>query len=248
MILRPKFAKTILNDKFILVAGIIVTISAIVLFPISVFGLPVADKTATVTGKVVIVPPIPPLCNANISHFDHFFFGTKNNQRLDGTNQNDLIIGFKNTKIDGKAGDDCLVGGNGNNHVEGGPGNDVIMGGSGLNIIFTGNGNNIVKGGPSNDIIFFGNGHNTIDGGSGINYCIGNSSKSIIINCIVISHSHGEHGSHDNDKIIGLLSELEFSDIKKHGLPSWMKTDLDWWNAGKTSDDNLRSEIHYLSD
>jgi hypothetical protein len=246
--MKPRFSKTILNHKFILATCIIVTISATTLFPISVFGLPVTDKMTTVTGKVTIALPIPSLCKANISHFDNFFLGTKNNQRLVGTNQNDLIIGFKNTLIYGKAGDDCLVGGNGNNLIEGGPGNDVIIGGSGLNIIFTGNGNNIVKGGPSNDIIFFGHGHNIIDGGTGKNYCIGNRSNSIIINCLVISHSHGEHGSHDNDKIIDILSDIEFSEGKRHGLPSWMKTDLDWWNAGKTSDDELSSEIHYLYD
>jgi len=190
--MKPKFSKRILNQKFFLGICMVIIIS-LTMFQISVFGLPVTGKMATVTGKVTIILPIPPLCKANISHIDHFFPGTKDNERLFGTNQNDLIIGFKNTSIQGKAGDDCLVGGDGKNRIHGGPGNDVIIGGSGPNIIFTGNGNNIIMGGTSNDTIFFGKGHNIIDGGSGKNYCIGNPSNSIIINCNVISHSYSKH-------------------------------------------------------
>jgi Ca2+-binding RTX toxin-like protein len=199
----------------------------------------------TIKSSVIIIST-PPLCSTNISHFDNFIQGTKNNQMLVGTNKNDMITGFENSLIFGKAGNDCLVGGDGNNLLEGGPGNDVIIGGTGINVIFTGNGDNIVKGGSSDDLIFFGHGHNIIDGGSGKNYCIGNSSHSVITNCIVLSHSNGEHGSHDDDKIKEILSNVGFFQGKKHDIPSWMKTNLTWWNAGKISDDDLASEVLYL--
>src|SRR2546428_13386590 len=122
--MKPKLSKRILNQKFFLGICMVIVIS-LTMLQISVFGLPVTGKMATVTGKVTIVLPIPPLCKTNIRHIDHFFLGTKDNQLLFGTNQNDLIIGFKNPSIQGKAGDDCLFGGNGKNRMNAGPGNNV---------------------------------------------------------------------------------------------------------------------------
>src|SRR5437870_10507099 len=107
--MKPKFSKRILNHKFFLGICMVIIIS-LTMFQISVFGLPMTGKMATVTGKVTIVLPIPPLCKANISHIDHFFPGTKDNQRLFGTNQNDLIIESKNTLTIEKPGHDCLMG------------------------------------------------------------------------------------------------------------------------------------------
>ena len=198
--------------------------------------------SANVKGQVTILP-VADICKTYISHFDHTIIGTKDYQRLIGTNQNDLIIGFKNTWIDGENGDDCLKGGNGKNVIKGENGNDVILGGTGDNLIFTGKGNNIVKGGPANDIIFFGNGHNTIDGGPGKNYCVGNPKNSIITNCIVISHHEDRHFTHDSREILEDI--LGHVDVDRH-IPSWTKKNLDWWENGKISDDDLASGMKYL--
>ena len=199
---------------------------------------------ATAKGQVTIVGTTD-ICKDHISHFDHTITGTRDYQKLSGTNQNDLIIGFKNTWMDGKNGDDCLKGGNGENVIIGGNGNDVILGGTGSNVIFTGNGNNIVKGGAANDIIFFGNGHNTIDGGHGKNYCIGNPKNSIVVNCILVSH--------DNKLVIHdariILSDKLTSDENDHHItPSWTKKTLDWWEHDEISDNDLISGLRYLLD
>ena len=202
----------------------------------------VSASNANAKGQVIILP-VTDICKTYISHFDHIITGTKDYQRLVGTNQNDLIIGFKNTWIDGENGDDCLKGGNGKNVIKGENGNDVILGGTGDNLIFTGKGNNIVKGGPANDIIFFGNGHNTIDGGPGKNYCVGNPKNSIITNCIVISHHEDRHFTHESREILEDI--LGHVDVDRH-IPSWTKKNLDWWENGKISDDDLASGMKYL--
>ncbi|SMH71318.1 exported protein of unknown function [Candidatus Nitrosotalea okcheonensis] len=211
------------------------------------------DQAAAVTVKSTVLI-IPTLCKGHIDHLDHMFFATRNDEKLKGTDQNDLMVGFENTLIFGKGGDDCLVGGHGNNALMGGHDNNVILGGSGINIIFVGNGNNVIVGGPTNDVIFFGKGNNIIDGGTGQNYCIGKINHSIIVNCTVVSQHehHDEKPSKDDIKniILNFISgnNLPNSDGKPNNIPSWIKKDLSWWENDSISNDDLTSLLHYFFD
>ena len=208
------------------------------------------DQAGAITVKAsVLIVPI--LCKDHIDHFDHMFFATRNNERLRGTNQNDLMVGFENTIILGKNGDDCLVGGNGDNVIKGGHNNDVILGGTGTNIIFVGNGNNMIVGGPANDVIFFGEGNNIIDGGGGQNFCIGNIDNSIIVNCTIISEHGDGHNADDKhikqeaeDSILGFISGNNLP----NPVPLWMKKDLAWWESNSISNKDITSSLQYFFD
>lgn len=130
-------------------------------------------------------------------------FGSSRNDRLYGTNGNDLIFGFGgNDHIYGSNGDDCLVGGEGNDFIDGSNGNDVILGENGNDRFFGSNGDDLIKagrgndkldgsngndrlfgeegddyldGGNNNDQLFGGDGNDTLSGGNGNDILIGNS-------------------------------------------------------------------------
>ena len=92
--------------------------------------------------------------------------GSPNNDKLIGTNNNDLIIGFGgDDKIIGKQGNDCLVGGPGEDRIFGNRGNDVILGGDG------------------NDRIHGGQGSDNIDGEGGTDRCYGGQGSNVINSC-----------------------------------------------------------------
>lgn len=66
-------------------------------------------------------------------------FGGGGQDKLRGTNENDLIQGQAGADhIFGLAGDDTLKGGNGNDRIDGGLGGDIIKGGSGADQLFSG--------------------------------------------------------------------------------------------------------------
>lgn len=103
--------------------------------------------------------------------------GTLNNDVLIGNDGNDVINGGnRDDIIQGGGGDDVLDGGNGVDMIDGGlgddtifggNGNDTITGGSGFDIIDGGGGNDVIDGGNDADIITGGIGNDRIDGGFG---------------------------------------------------------------------------------
>ncbi len=234
-----------LNYRYYLICSII----------LAVFVTVQIDQATAATVKVkATVLIIPTLCKDHIDHFDHMFFATRNNERLKGTDQNDLMVGFENTLIFGKDGNDCLVGGHGDNAIIGGHDNDVILGSSGTDIIFVGNGNNVIVGGPTNDVIFFGKGNNIIDGGLGQNYCIGQINNSVIVNCTVVSqHEHHNGDRHAKDEVGNIILDFisgnnstSSGDKKLNNTPSWVKKDLSWWTNDSISNEDLTSLLQYF--
>jgi Ca2+-binding RTX toxin-like protein len=71
---------------------------------------------------------------------------------IQGTNQNDLILGSAgNDQIRGMVGDDCILGGGGNDTIDGRQGNDVLLGGPGNDNLSGFSGTDICYGGPGTD-------------------------------------------------------------------------------------------------
>lgn len=93
---------------------------------------------------------LPPECSHLESKISKKIEGNERDNRLEGTHESELIVGYNgNDRIDGGAGDDCIVGGEGNDRLEGGSGDDVILGK---------NGNDRIDGGSGNDKLFGGQG------------------------------------------------------------------------------------------
>ncbi|MEO1066384.1 MAG: peroxidase family protein [Pseudomonadota bacterium] len=93
--------------------------------------------------------------------------GTERNDRIDGDNGRDLIIGFEgNDRLNGNGGDDDLFGDEGRDRLNGGNGDDGLNGGSGNDILSGDNGNDEIDGGDGNDRAYGGNGDDIIDGGA----------------------------------------------------------------------------------
>lgn len=83
---------------------------------------------------------------------------------INGTNQNDLILGspFIDT-VNGRNGSECILGGGGNDYIDGRQGNDVLLGGPGDDTLIGGPGNDTLIGGPGNDYCEGGGGADVLD-------------------------------------------------------------------------------------
>ena len=83
---------------------------------------------------------------------------------INGTNQNDLILGSPfNDTVNGRNGAECILGGGGNDYIEGRQGNDVLLGGPGDDTLMGGPGNDTLIGGPGNDYCEGGGGADVLD-------------------------------------------------------------------------------------
>lgn len=88
--------------------------------------------------------------------------------RLDGTDQGDLIFGLSgDDTLLGRGGDDTLFGGNGNDMMAGANGNDFVSGDDGNDIIGGGLGNDTLRGGFGDDELRAGQGDDSVYGGTG---------------------------------------------------------------------------------
>lgn len=133
-------------------------------------------------GEVISPLVLPAECSHLTGIITQKIEGTEKNDRIRGTSENELILGYGgNDDLDGGSGRDCVVGGPGNDKLDGGSqddvvlggeGNDNIDGGSGHDRIYGGNGNDNLSGGSGNDILDGGSGNDTIDGDSGNDTCI----------------------------------------------------------------------------
>ncbi len=101
-------------------------------------------------------------------NLDNEILGSKNNDTLKGTNNNDLIKGRKgDDSLDGGEGNDCLKAGKGNDTLDGGYGNDILKGGKGDDTLDGGYGNDILKAGKGDDTLDGGYGHDYLKAGKG---------------------------------------------------------------------------------
>ena len=116
--------------------------------------------------------------------------GTQGDNRLNGTEQADIILTFGgNDVISGRGGDDLIISGGGNDSIGGGGGNDAIFAGSGNDVvaggegddrIFGGKGNDLIDGGAGNDLISGDNGNDTVLGGTGNDTAFGGKGNDFV--------------------------------------------------------------------
>ncbi|MBE9122033.1 calcium-binding protein [Tychonema sp. LEGE 07199] len=136
--------------------------------------------------------------------------GAQTDNRLNGTQQADIILTFGgNDVIAGGGGDDIIIsgggsdsigGGSGNDAIFAGSGNDAVAGGDGDDRIFGGKGNDIIDGGAGNDLVSGDNGNDTVLGGSGNDTVFGGRGNDIV------SGGDGNdslYGGKDNDTVDG---------------------------------------------
>ncbi|NEO55452.1 MAG: DUF4347 domain-containing protein [Okeania sp. SIO3B5] len=95
--------------------------------------------------------------------------GTPQSDRLNGTNENNTIIGLAgNDTINGRGGDDQIIGSQGNDFLYGQDGDDTLEGRQGSDRLFGGNGNDSLVGGIGRDRFNGGAGNDTLTGGASI--------------------------------------------------------------------------------
>lgn len=122
---------------------------------------------STDTAVVTVIALTDATCPLPVSSYN-IIMGDDNNNKLKGTNGNDLILGNGgDDKIYGKKGNDCLIGGNGNDKIWGGDGNDTMISGSGNDQVHGQQGDDTMFGGSGDDKIYGSKGNDTIDAGTG---------------------------------------------------------------------------------
>lgn len=99
--------------------------------------------------------------------------GTEGNDRLIGTDGDDVICGL--------GGNDRIHGGGGNDLLIGGDGNDVIRGGSGDDILTGGDGRDILRGESGHDLIDGGAGRDGLSGGSEGDQLLGGEDRDRVV-------------------------------------------------------------------
>ncbi|MBA4718350.1 MAG: HYR domain-containing protein [Nitrosopumilus sp.] len=163
----------------------------------------ISKKSFTITVTLDTAPEL--FCGLPIEAFDTVIEGTLGNDKLKGTNGNDLIFGLDgNDKINGKKGNDCIYGGDGNDYINGHHGDDEIYGGNGNDKISGHKGDDKLFGDAGNDKIRGGYGDDVIDGGDDYDYCKGGKGSNTIINCEKEHNKHDYkekekgHGKHDD--------------------------------------------------
>ena len=116
--------------------------------------------------------------------------GIQGDNRVNGTEQADIILTFGgNDVISGRGGDDLIISGGGNDSIGGGGGNDAIFAGSGNDVvaggegddrIFGGKGNDLLDGGAGNDLVSGDQGNDTVLGGAGNDTVFGGAGNDIV--------------------------------------------------------------------
>lgn len=125
-----------------------------------------AIKPVDTTGSLSSNQPIPnvdpELTNATIR------VGSFGDDRLSGTNGNDIIIGFLGSDtIHGEDGNDVIQGDEDADRLFGDKGDDILQGGTGSDQIYGIDGNDILVGGADDDFLVGGIGNDKLYGGIG---------------------------------------------------------------------------------
>ncbi|HMQ91706.1 MAG TPA: calcium-binding protein [Amaricoccus sp.] len=102
------------------------------------------------------------------SQRETFAYALSGADRITGSKQSDILLGFDgNDLISGKGGDDLVLGGEGDDLLNGNIGNDTIRGDEGRDRLFGGTGFDRLNGGEDNDRIFGEDGDDELAGGAG---------------------------------------------------------------------------------
>jgi acetyl esterase/lipase len=104
--------------------------------------------------------------------------GTSGDDRLVGTNGNDVICGLGgDDAVWGRGGDDVALGGSGDDRLYGGRGDDVLDGGEGSDRLYGGGGDDVLDGGEGSDRLHDRRGDDVLDGGPGRDRAVGGSGR-----------------------------------------------------------------------
>ena len=143
-------------------------------------GNPFQGKTLVFDLHIGIAVDVPTACES-MKFSGQPIFGTAGNDKIKGTNKNDLIFTFEgDDTVDASNGNDCVIGGpgndkinvsNGNDFAFGEEGNDNLDGSNGKDYLDGGAGNDTIKGSNDNDKLFGGDGTDSTTGGNGRDTC-----------------------------------------------------------------------------
>ena len=86
------------------------------------------------------------------AHFDGFVTGDQGDNTVNGTDENELLMGGAgDDDLNAGKGDDFLEGCTGNDYLNGGKGDDVLLAGSGNDELYGGLGSDVLTGGEGSD-------------------------------------------------------------------------------------------------
>lgn len=149
------------------------------------------NKTLTFNLVVGIAADIPAAC-AGVQFSGNPIYGTSGNDKLRGTNKNDLIIALEgNDTVDGGNGNDCIIDSSGNGTLTGGNGDDIIIAGTGNTTLEGGNGDDVLRAGEGDDKLYGGNGDDVLAGEGGLDTLDGELGNDQLT------------GGEGNDKLVG---------------------------------------------
>jgi Ca2+-binding RTX toxin-like protein len=159
-----------------------------------------AGNITTASFNVIInETPVELFCGLPIEEYDSVISGTIRDDRLNGSQGNDLIFGGDgHDKINGLSGNDCIYGENGNDKINGNNGMDEIHGGNGNDLIIGNNDDDKLFGDDGKDKIQVNNGDDFIDGGENSDYCKGGNGANTIINCEKDDDHDDDHDDSDD--------------------------------------------------
>ena len=167
--------------------------------------LAIADVTLAHSNETLI----PQSDGSNLSVTPESPF-SPNGEILEGTADNDLILGKSgNNIIKAYEGDDVIFEDGGNDIIDAGDGNDIVysgadndlvMGGNGYDTIYAGLGNDVVFGGDGHDAIFAEGGNDVVFGGAGNDLIAGGWGNDVLSGDDGDDQIYGEAG---NDALFG---------------------------------------------
>lgn len=152
--------------------------------------------TPGLSGPITTPPALPerpilpdPSPNPTAPIFANERFGTRNNDRLTGTNEIDLIYGLGgDDTLSGSAGADLLFGGTGSDRLNGDAGDDFLFGGEGREGDWRSpaapvnpTNSDVLIGGAGDDALYGQAGRDRLDGGAGDDLLSGGSGRDTFV-------------------------------------------------------------------
>ena len=116
--------------------------------------------------------------------------GTPGDDRIRGTNGDDVIVaGRGDDRINGRGGDDLICGRSGDDRIRGGGGDDRVRGWRGEDSVKGGPGDDRLLGGLHDDTLRGNGGDDLLDGGAAQDDCDGGSGANTLVRCEVTENT-----------------------------------------------------------
>ncbi|MHB1353503.1 MAG: Ig-like domain-containing protein [Thiobacillus sp.] len=187
--------------------------------------LAIADVTLAYSNETQI--PQPDGSTVSVTPASPF---SPNGELLEGTPENDLILGKNgNNIVKAYAGDDVIFEDGGNDIIDAGDGNDIVYSGADNDLVMGGNGDDTIYAGLGNDVVFGGDGHDAIFAEGGNDVVFGGAGNDLIAGGWgndVLSGDDGDdqvYGESGNDALFGRggddeLAGMDGNDLLNGGL------------------------------